>query len=56
VGRSDQVLKIMLKNQSAIILLNLASDRRVHHFDSNGVNKTQIRACSQKLEKVKVQI
>ena len=55
-GRSDQVFKIMLKNQSVIILLNLASDQRALHSDSNGVNDTQIRTCMQKLKQVNVQV
>lgn len=49
VGRSNQVLKIRLKNKSSIILLSLASIERAHHYDSNGVNDTQTRARIQKL-------
>jgi len=39
---SNEVLKIRLKNQSFIILIKLALDRRACHFDSNGVDDTQI--------------
>eukprot|EP00253_Pinus_taeda_P030760 PITA_30760 len=34
----DQVLKIMLKNQSVRILLNSSSDQRAHHYDFNGLD------------------
>ena len=56
VGRSDQVLKIRLKNQSVRILINLASNRRARHFESNSVNKTKIPARMQKLDPVKVRV
>lgn len=50
------MLKIRLKNQSVRILLNLALDQRALHSNSNRVNDTQIRACMQKLEQVRVQV
>ena len=50
------MLKFMLKIQSVRILLNSASYLRVLHSNSNGVDDTQIRACMQKLERVKVQV
>lgn len=53
---TNQVLKIKLKNQSVRILINLVSDRRAYHSNSNGANDTQIWAHIKKLEQVKVNV